>query len=65
MASKNTAQQMIELMTELTSELTAYIEKGKKASAKRARKLTLDFEKMAKIFRKESVKDSGTDSAMD
>jgi len=56
--SKETATDIVALVEELTKELNDWTEKGKKASAKRARKHTLDLEKKFKVFRKQSVIDS-------
>jgi len=60
MKSKETGLKIIELTETLTNEINNWIEKGNKSSAKRARKLTLDFEKLGKQFRKESVSDCTT-----
>lgn len=57
-ASTETSKDIRAKLEELTKELTDYEEKGKKASAKRARKHTLDLEKMFKVFRKQSVLDA-------
>jgi hypothetical protein len=57
MKSKKTAETMMEMMEDMEKELVSWIEKGNKSSAKRARKLTLEFEKLGKQFRKESVQD--------
>ncbi len=57
MAAKETAKQLSELCGTLIGELSVYQEKGTKAAAKRARKITLEFEKLGKVFRKESVKE--------
>ncbi len=57
MAAKETAKQLSELCGTLIGELSVYQEKGTKAAAKRARKITLELEKLGKVFRKESVKE--------
>ena len=56
--SKETAADILAMTEELSKELNDWIEKGRKASAKRARKYTLDLEKKFKVFRKQSVMDS-------
>ena len=56
MAAKETAKQLVEMAGSLIGELSVFQEKGTQASAKRARKLTLDLDKLGKVFRKESVK---------
>ena len=43
-------------MEELSVELEKFVEKNTKVAAKRVRKATLEVEKIAKQFRKESVK---------
>lgn len=58
MSSKETASDIIASVEELGKELLDWVDKGKKASAKRARKHTLDLEKKFKVFRKQSVIDS-------
>lgn len=58
MTSVETSRDIISKMEELNVELTDWSEKGKKAAAKRARKHTLDLEKLFKVFRKQSVSDS-------
>ncbi|WP_428743183.1 histone H1 [Tenacibaculum sp.] len=41
---------------ELTKEITKFSEKGNKAAGQRARKISLELEKLYKSFRKLSVK---------
>lgn len=53
-----TASDILAKVEELQKDLNDWVEKGKKASAKRARKHTLDLEKNFKVFRKQSVIDS-------
>jgi hypothetical protein len=56
MASKDTALEIKELITKMSSEVDVYTsDKSTKASGKRLRKLTLDFEKKGKLFRQQSV----------
>ena len=47
-------------VAELMDELTTYVEKGRKVSAKRARAATVELTKMFKAFRKSSVADCKT-----
>jgi hypothetical protein len=54
MALKATIKSMRKLLADMHSELDG-AEKGNKAASKRARKNTLRFAKVAKMFRKESV----------
>lgn len=54
MALKATMNSMRKLLAEIESELEG-VEIGNKAAGKRARKATLQFAKIAKVFRKESV----------
>jgi hypothetical protein len=58
MTSKETAADILAQTEALAKDLVDWVEKGKKASAKRARKATLDLEKTFKVFRKQSVIDS-------
>jgi hypothetical protein len=54
MALKATMNTMKKLLAEIECELEG-VEKGNKAAGKRGRKATLQFAKVAKLFRKESV----------
>jgi hypothetical protein len=58
MKSVEIANDIREKLNELDGELETWIVKGTKAAAKRARKKTLELEKLFKAFRKESVSDS-------
>ena len=58
MKSCKEAKEMILLMDEMKVNLEKWCEKGTKAAAKRARKQTILFEKLAKSFRKQSVQDA-------
>lgn len=52
---KEMVENLIKIGEEIKADLTLYIEKGNKSAARRARKKTLKFEKLAKQFRKDSV----------
>jgi Histone H1-like protein Hc1 len=54
MALMETVETMKRMLTEMQMELEDVV-RGNKASAKRVRKATLNFAKVAKVFRKESV----------
>jgi len=54
MALMDTVETMKRMLTEMQMELEDVI-RGNKAASKRVRKATLNFAKIAKIFRKESV----------
>jgi len=54
MALMETIETMKKLLTEMQLELDDVV-RGNKAAAKRVRKQTLNFSKIAKIFRKKSV----------
>ncbi|HEX4839018.1 MAG TPA: hypothetical protein VFU89_01095 [Rhabdochlamydiaceae bacterium] len=54
MAMMDTIETMKRMLSEMQMELEDVI-RGNKAAAKRVRKATLNFAKIAKIFRKESV----------
>jgi hypothetical protein len=54
MALMDTVETMKRMLTEMQMELEDVI-RGNKAASKRVRKATLNFAKVAKIFRKESV----------
>jgi hypothetical protein len=54
MALMDTVETMKRMITEIQTELEDVI-RGNKAAAKRVRKATLNFAKVAKVFRKESV----------
>jgi hypothetical protein len=54
MALMDTVDTMKRMIVEMQTELEDVI-RGNKAAAKRVRKATLNFAKIAKIFRKESV----------
>ena len=56
--SKDIGQEIIEITKDLVTNITAWIEKGNKQAAKRARKATLLLEKKGKVFRKLSVAES-------
>lgn len=49
-----TISQIVTLQGNLTKELEAF-SKGNKTAGKRARKITLELDKLHKVFRKESV----------
>lgn len=55
MALNVTFKQMRDLLTEITSDLEKS-EKGNKAASQRVRTGTVKLEKIAKLFRKESIK---------
>lgn len=52
---KENVESLIKIGEEIKADLTLYIEKGNKSAGRRARKKTLEFEKLAKQFRKDSV----------
>ena len=52
---------ILEKMKEFEKDATSYVEKGNKAAARRARKYTLELEKLMKEFRKASVEDTKTE----
>lgn len=54
MALMETVETMKRMLAEIQLELEDVI-RGNKAAAKRVRKATLNFAKVAKVFRKESV----------
>jgi hypothetical protein len=54
MALMDTVETMKRMLTEMQTELEDVV-RGNKAASKRVRKATLNFAKVAKIFRKESV----------
>jgi hypothetical protein len=54
MALMDTVETMKRMLTEMQMELEDVV-RGNKAASKRVRKATLNFAKVAKIFRKESV----------
>ena len=54
MALMDTVETMKKMMVEMQTELED-VARGNKAAAKRVRKATLNFAKIARIFRKESV----------
>jgi histone H1-like protein Hc1 len=54
MALMDTVETMKRMLNEMQTELEDVI-RGNKAAAKRVRKATLNFAKVAKMFRKESV----------
>jgi len=54
MALMDTVETMKRMLTEMQMELEDVI-RGNKAASKRVRKATLNFAKVSKIFRKESV----------
>jgi hypothetical protein len=58
MKSVEIANDIREKMNDLDAELETWIVKGNKAAAKRARKKTIELEKLFKLFRKASVADS-------
>jgi len=56
--SKEVANDIISKMEELATELTTWNEKGRKASAKRSRKATIELQKLFKDFRHMSVEET-------
>jgi hypothetical protein len=54
MAFKDTVRTMRELLVEIQADLTKG-ENGNKAAAQRVRVYTIDLEKIAKLYRKESI----------
>lgn len=59
------ANKLIDIMNELKAELDTWVNKGRKASAKRARKHTLAFQQTAKDFRRMSVQECSTKKGAD
>lgn len=59
MALHETTETMKRILAEILRELED-AEKGNKAAAKRVRKATLNFAKIAKVYRKESVEAAKT-----
>lgn len=57
MALKDTIKQMKELLTDLHHNLEKAAEKGNKAASQRVRTGSIKLEKLAKSYRKESVKE--------
>lgn len=55
---KEMVNNILEKMKEFEKDATSYVEKGNKAAARRARKYTLELEKLMKEFRKASVEDT-------
>ncbi len=58
MESLKLAEEITSKVSELVDELSVYVSKQRKASAKRARKVTLELGELFKKFRKVSVSDS-------
>ncbi len=56
--SKEASADLIRIMEELTPLLEKWTEKGTKLAARQARKLTMEFQKTAKVFRTQSVSES-------
>ena len=54
MALMDTIETMKRMLVEIQTELEDVV-RGNKAASKRVRKATLNFAKIAKVFRKESV----------
>jgi hypothetical protein len=54
MALMDTVETMKRMLAEMQTELEDVV-RGNKAASKRVRKATLNFAKIAKIFRKESI----------
>ena len=54
MALKNTIKEVYELLAHITHDLEKS-EKGNKAAAQRVRTSTIKLEKLAKVYRKESI----------
>jgi len=54
MALMDTVETMKRMLVEMQTELEDVV-RGNKAASKRVRKATLNFAKIAKVFRKESV----------
>lgn len=52
---KELIENLVKLTDEIKTDLNLYGEKGNKSAGRRARKNSLEFEKLAKRFRKESV----------
>ncbi|MBM3196032.1 MAG: hypothetical protein FJZ62_04735 [Chlamydiae bacterium] len=57
MALKQTATHMMELLEKVYEDLVKAVEKENKAAAQRVRTGSIRLEKVAKLFRKESVKE--------
>ncbi len=57
MALKQTATHMMELLERVYEDLVKAVEKENKAAAQRVRTGSIRLEKVAKLFRKESVKE--------
>jgi hypothetical protein len=57
MALKQTAAHMMELLEKVYEDLVKAVEKENKAAAQRVRTGSIKLEKVAKLFRKESVKE--------
>ena len=55
MALKDTVRKMEEMLMELAKDLRKASEKGNKAASQRVRTATIQFGKLAKQYRKESV----------
>lgn len=52
---KELVENLIKIADEIKTDLNLYVEKGNKSAGRRARKKTLEFEKLSKQFRKDSV----------
>lgn len=55
---KNTVEKFYELVEAFKKDAEAQIEKSNKAAGVRARKVSLEIEKLMKEFRKQSLEDS-------
>lgn len=55
---KEVVEKLTQLVAEFTKDANAQVENGNKAAGTRARKASLEIEKLTKEFRKASLEDS-------